>query len=108
MAFRMATTRIIGRSRPVATRMLNRVARLGNAFQIVRLPAIIYGPECLVRRVQNDGRISLVKRSVFISNAFAGKPIGLKPTECDGVFDILFCAFEVATLDVAADTDQDT
>jgi hypothetical protein len=72
------------------------------------LPAIIYGPECLVRWVQKDGRISLMNRNVFISNAFAGKPIGLKPTERDGVFEVLFCAFKVATLDLAAGTDQDT
>ncbi len=64
------------------------------------LPAITYGPDCLVRRVQQDGRISLDNRNLFVSRAFAGKPIGLRPTDQDGVFEVLFCAFRVGTLDL--------
>lgn len=68
-----------------------------------QLPPIVYGPDCLVRRVQNDGRISFMKREIFVSNAFAGQPIGLRPSQCDGVFDILFCGFRVGRLDLAGD-----
>jgi transposase InsO family protein len=64
------------------------------------LAPITYGPDCLIRRVQRDGRISLMNRNLFVSNAFAGQPIGLRPTERDGVFEVLFCAFKVGTLDV--------
>ena len=65
------------------------------------LPPISYGPDCLVRRVQKDGRISFMNQNLFVSSAFAGKPIGLKPTERDGVFEVLFCDFRVATLDLS-------
>ena len=65
-----------------------------------RLPAITYPQSCLVRRVQKDGRISFMNRNLFVSRAFAGKPIGLRPTERDGVFQVLFCDFHVSTLDL--------
>jgi transposase InsO family protein len=69
------------------------------------LPPITYAPDCLIRRVQKDGRISFMNRALFISNAFAGHPIGLRPTERDGVFDVLFCAFTVAKLDLTCQHD---
>jgi transposase InsO family protein len=70
------------------------------------LAPIGYEPDCLVRKVQNDGRISLMNRSLFVSNAFAGKPVGLRPTDRDGVYDVLFCTFKVATLDLAKPNDH--
>lgn len=69
-----------------------------------RLPPVEYGSECIVRRVQNGGRISFMNRERFISNAFAGQPIGLRPSSSDGVFDVLFCRFNVGTLDVSIPT----
>jgi transposase InsO family protein len=68
-----------------------------------QLPPIVYNSDCLVRRVQNDGRIGFMNRSIFVSNAFAGQSIGLRPSQRDGVFDILFCGFRVGRLDLAAD-----
>lgn len=64
------------------------------------LPDIVYAPDCLVRRVQQDGRVSFMKRDVFVSNAFAGMPVGLRAADRDGVFDILFCTFRVGRLDL--------
>ena len=71
------------------------------------LPAIVYAPDCLVRRVQKDGRIGFMNRAVFVSNAFAGQPIGLRPSPKDGVFDILFCQFRVGRLDLTAEGQDD-
>lgn len=65
-----------------------------------KLEPILYPGECCVRLVQKDGRIAYKGRTIFISGAFAGLPIGLRPTEKDGVFDVLFCAFNVAKLDI--------
>jgi transposase InsO family protein len=64
------------------------------------LPAIEYDRHCLVRRVQKDGRISLANRNVFVSNAFAGDPVGLIPIERDGVFDVMYCSFVVGRIDL--------
>lgn len=41
-----------------------------------------------------------MNRPLFVSNAFTGMPIGLKPTERDGVLDVMFCAFRVGTVDM--------
>lgn len=65
-----------------------------------RLPPIVYPGGCLVRLVQDDGRISLDARNVFVSRAFAGQPIALRPTDRDGLFDILFCSFTVGQIDL--------
>lgn len=65
-----------------------------------QLPPIAYPDDCLVRRVDSQGRISLASRSHFLSGAFAGQPVGLRPTGRDGVYDVLFCTFTVATLDL--------
>jgi len=80
---------------PPASRFRQAPRRLPEA-----LPPILYAQDCLVRRVQRDGRISFMNRNLFISGAFAGKPIGLKPTARDGVFEILFCTFPVGVIDL--------
>lgn len=72
-----------------------------------QLPPILSPDDCLVRRVDRQGRISLRHRCHFISGAFAGHPVGLRPTQCDGVFDVLFCAFKVAELDLHRAEDPD-
>jgi transposase InsO family protein len=69
------------------------------------LPEIVYDQSCFVRKVTRDGRISFMNRQLFVSNAFAGKPIGLKPTDCDGVFTVMFCSYRVAALDLTGKVD---
>ena len=66
-----------------------------------------YGSDCIIRRVQEDGRISFQGRPRFISGAFAGHPIGLRPTNQDGLFHVLFCRFHVADLDIAVPENHD-
>jgi transposase InsO family protein len=78
---------------------VNRFHKAPRAFPET-LPPITYDAGCLVRRVQKDGRISFMNRNLFVSYAFAGQPIALKPTERDGVFEVLFCAFKVGMLDL--------
>jgi transposase InsO family protein len=69
------------------------------------LPPVVYDADCLVRRVQTDGRISFAGRNVFVSRAFAGEPVGLRPGERDGVFDVLYCNFTVGRLDLTRPTE---
>lgn len=80
---------------PPATRFQESPRRFPN-----ELPDIIYPQDCLVRRVQKDGRISFMNRPVFVSNAFAEQPVAIRPSQRDGVFDILFCRFRVGRLDL--------
>jgi transposase InsO family protein len=67
-----------------------------------QLPAIVYDADCVVRRVSEGGHISLGNRQLFISFAFVGHPVGLRPTNRDGLFEVWFCRFRVGTLDLAA------
>ncbi|HUF81761.1 MAG TPA: IS481 family transposase [Burkholderiales bacterium] len=69
------------------------------------LPEIVYPGDCLVRQVQQDGRISFMRRDVFVSGAFAGLPVGLRAADRDGVFDILFCTYRVGRLDLACEVE---
>jgi transposase InsO family protein len=71
-----------------------------------QLPEITYPGDCIVRKVQSDGRISFKGRSIFISSAFARQPIALRPTSTDGLFDVLYCAFTVASLDLREGSSQ--
>lgn len=65
-----------------------------------RLAPIVYDAGWLVRRVSAGGRISLNNRRVFISFAFEGHPVGLRPTACDGVLEVYFCRYRVGRLDL--------
>jgi hypothetical protein len=64
------------------------------------LPPLAYPAGLAVRRVQEDGRIVYANRGVFLSQAFARQIVALRPTEQDGVVDVLFARFVVARLDL--------
>ncbi len=65
-----------------------------------QLPPIDYPDGLAIRRVQTDGRISFKGRPLYVSKAFDGQPVALRPADDDGVFEILYCNFKVATLDL--------
>lgn len=65
----------------------------------VHLPTLEYGPDDLVRRVQDQGLIHLHGRTYRISEAFRGHPVGLRPTAQDGLWDVYFARFRVGQLD---------
>jgi len=69
------------------------------------LPEVVYDGSCHVRKVTRDGRINFMNRQLFVSNAFAGKPIGLKPTDRDGIFTVMFCSYRVGVLDLTGNVD---
>lgn len=64
------------------------------------LPPVQYPAGLALRRVQEDGRIVYAHRGVFLSQAFARQTVALRPTEQDGVVDVLFASFVVARLDL--------
>jgi hypothetical protein len=56
------------------------------------LPPIEYGPDDLVRKVQQGGQISLQGRNIRLSKALVGQPVALRPClEAEGLFKIYFC-----------------
>jgi transposase InsO family protein len=64
------------------------------------LPPIQYAPGVEVRKVQLGGRLSYRGREYRIPKALYGYPIGLRPTVCDGVLELLFCHHVILHLDL--------
>ena len=54
------------------------------------LPPIEYASDCTVRSVQNGGAFSFKGKTFQAPKAFAGHPIGLRPTPTDGVWFVFF------------------
>jgi transposase InsO family protein len=56
------------------------------------LPEIEYSPNDIVRKVHVGGRLFFEGRLIRVHKAFAGQPVGLRPTGCDGTtYDLYFC-----------------
>jgi transposase InsO family protein len=65
-----------------------------------RLPPIEYAPDCLVRKVDADGEFSYRNQLWKVGRAFAGLPVGLRPTTTDGVIAVLFLTEVIKELDL--------
>jgi transposase InsO family protein len=59
-----------------------------------------YGPDDIVRRVQQNGHVSLLGRPVKVPKAFRGKSVAFRPTAQEGVFDVVFRTQMIATIDI--------
>jgi len=66
----------------------------------------VYGPDDLIRRVQQFGRFSFKARTFKAPKAFRGKLIALRPTHTDGQYDVVFRTTRIAGLDLRAPIDQ--
>jgi transposase InsO family protein len=64
------------------------------------LPPIEYGPDDQVRKVQDKGEFSFQGRSWKISKAFHGYPVGLRPSAQDGFFEVYFCQYKIASINL--------
>jgi transposase InsO family protein len=64
------------------------------------LPPILYEPDDIVRIVDISGKISFHSYKFRISKAFRYLPVALRPTEVDGTFDVYYCNFKVAKIDL--------
>ena len=71
-----------------------------------RLAPIVYDADLLVRRVSAGGCISLNNRRLFVSFAFEGHPVGLRPGRRDGEFEVFFCRYRVGRLDLRDETER--
>lgn len=65
------------------------------------LPAIEYGPEDVVRKVQSGGWISLGGRAIRLSQVLRGLPVALRSrADDDAVKDVYLCHHRVTTIDL--------
>jgi transposase InsO family protein len=58
-----------------------------------------YGPDDIVRLVDNAARIGFQARRLKASKALIGKHVALRPTDRDGVFDLVFRHVTVKSID---------
>ncbi len=68
------------------------------------LPPIEYDSSDIIRKVCQAGKISYRNQSIRISKAFAGYSIALRKSNEDGIFNVYFCQFRVAKLDLKEQT----
>jgi transposase InsO family protein len=63
------------------------------------LPPILYDSTDVVRKVLNRGGIRFKGCEHYISKAFRGEHVALRPAAEDGVWNVFFCHERVATID---------
>jgi transposase InsO family protein len=66
-----------------------------------KLPDIEYGPDDIVRRVVDGGRISFRGRRLRVGKALVGQNVALRPRlDQDGAFDVYFCLQKLVEIDL--------
>lgn len=63
------------------------------------LPPIVYDSTDVVRKVMSRGGIRFGGAEYYISKAFTGEHVALRPAAEDGVWNVFFCHERVATVD---------
>ncbi len=64
------------------------------------LPVIEYDSNDTVRKITNDGKLSVHGIVFTISRALVGQYIALRPTRIDGIIDVFYCHQKIKTLDL--------
>lgn len=64
-----------------------------------RIEPFPYGPDDTVCRVNRERWIRFKGRSIRVSRALVGKEVAVRPTGQDGIYDIVFRAYTVKTID---------
>lgn len=64
------------------------------------LPAIVYGPDDMVRKVDGGGEIKFKGRSIRVGKAFREQPVALRQTSEDGIFDVHYCKHRIGQLNL--------
>jgi transposase InsO family protein len=70
-----------------------------------QLPPVLYDTSDIVRKVDTTGKIYFRNRTFYLSKAFRGEAVALRPTETDGDFDIYFCHQKVAQISLPVHND---
>ena len=72
-----------------------------------KLPTIEYDWADTVRKVGEKGVLSYQGQVFKIPRAFKGYKVALRPTEIDGVLDVVFCSYTVSKIDLRTDHQGD-
>ena len=64
------------------------------------LPEPQYRPDDAIRRVQQGGEVHFQGRVLNVPKAFVGQTIALRPTQTDGLWNVVFAAHHVTQIDL--------
>jgi len=64
------------------------------------LPLLEYDDPRLVRRVDDNGRVSFKGHLFKVGKGFIGMPVALRPTTTDGVWDVVFSSYTIKQVDI--------
>jgi transposase InsO family protein len=64
------------------------------------LPPIEYPTEDKVRKVNDTGKVAFGGRNWKIGKAFCGYPVGIRPSETDGLLHVYFCRTKIKEIDL--------
>jgi transposase InsO family protein len=68
------------------------------------LPPVEYGPDDIVRRVGDGGRISIKGHKLRVGKALVGQDVALRPRpQDDGTFDVYFCHHRLEPIELMED-----
>jgi transposase InsO family protein len=67
------------------------------------LPQIDYPTGVSVRKIDDKGKVCFLSKRFRIGKAFRGYPVGLRPTDTDGLYDVLFCHHVIKYIDLRND-----
>ena len=69
-----------------------------------KLPEVHYGPDDIVRRVGDGGRISMRGHKLRVGKALIGQDVALRPRlDRDGAFDVYFCHHKLDPMELDQD-----
>ena len=78
----------------------SKVYNVSNRIFPEKIEEIEYGPDDYVRKVQDGGRICFKNKEYKVSKAFKGQRIAIRPQNVDGMFDVYFCCYKIAHIDL--------
>lgn len=64
------------------------------------LPAIEYGPDDQVRKVQDKGEVFYKGAVLRVSRALRGQPVAFRPTSIDGMYAVYYCHHKIKEIDL--------
>jgi hypothetical protein len=64
------------------------------------LPVPEYGPDDRVYKLRGNGMLHVQKRDFYLSQAFGGQLLGVRPSDEDGVFTVHYFHKQLGSIDL--------
>ena len=78
---------------------VSRYAASGRPYP-TKLPEVEYAADDDIRKVRGNGYISFRHEEIFVGEGLKGERVAVRPTDDDGLFEVLFCSRRVTEVDL--------